>query len=178
MSQKALELVTITPPPVEQRVRRQADFVREGEQKSRYHLPRRLDSASPIGYRTRVSMTQEEARAVLPLLSLERPAAFVPPTAPVLEGELFEECSLGILSARQSTNYRGHREVVFGPAQSEAVAKLLGTMQGLEAPVLSGATHTHVVLRQPYRTAFTALLTFIGHKPVKSLLSVPARALD
>lgn len=176
--QKALELVTIDPPPAEQCVRREATFAESGEKKTRYHLPPGLESTSPIGYRTRVSLTAAEAESLLPLLALERPTEFVPTEEPVLERELFEECCLGILSARQSTNYRGHREVVLGPQVSEELSRILRQLEDIEAPVLSGATHTHVVLRQPYRTAFTALLTFIGHKPVTSLVSVPKRAFD
>lgn len=176
--QKALELVQIVPPPAEQRVRRNATFAEEGEKKTRYHLPRSLDSASPIGYRTRVSLSAAEAISILPLLSLARPTRFVPRTEPVREREIFEECSIGILSARQSTNFRGHREVIVGPQTSVRVAEILSAMHGLEADILDNATHTHVVLRQPYRTAFTALLTFIGHKPVSSLVSVPKRAFD
>lgn len=176
--QKALELVTIDPPPADQRVRRAADFVADGEKKSRYDLPAHVESTSPIGYRTRVSLTASEAESLLGLLSLERPRSFMEPTAPVLERELFEECSLGILSARQSTNYRGHREVVLGPERNAELLEILGELDGIEAPPLEHATHTHVVLRQPYRTAFTALLTFIGHKPVTSLMSVPKRAFD
>lgn len=176
--QKPLELVTIEPPPPDQRRRRDADFAPAGAPKSRYHLPRAVETSSVVGYRTRVSLTQGEARSLLPLLALERPTRFVPPSEPVREQELFEECSLGILTARQSTNYRGHREVVLGPEQSRALAVLLRKLGAREAEVLDHATHTHVVLRQPYRTAFTALLTFIGHKPVQSLVSVPKRAFD
>lgn len=176
--QKTLELVTIDPPPETQCVRREAKFAAPDEKKSRYHLPPKLESSSPIGYRTRVSLTADEAQSLLGLMSLDRPTAFVEAAAPVLERELFDECCLGILSSRQSTNYRGHREVVLGPERSAEVAEILRELDGLEAPVLDGSTHTHVVLRQPYRTAFTALLTFVGHKPVKSLVSVPKRAFD
>ena len=176
--QKALQLVTIEPPPVDQRWCRAAHFAGPDEKKTRYHLPPKLESGSPIGYRTRVSLSPEEAESLLPLLALERPTAFVPSATAVTEQELFEECSLGIHSARQSTNYRGHREVVLGPESSNRLAELLDQLDALEAPVLRNATHTHVVLSQPYRTAFTALLTFVGHRPMTSLVSVPKRAFD
>ena len=176
--QKPLEIVTITPPSAAHRKRRQARFAEPGAKKTRYHLPPKLISSSPVGYRTRVSLTVEEAGTLLPLLALERPSAFVETADAVLERELFDECSLGILTARQSTNYRGHREVVLGPQRNAEIEAILAQLTGREANVLSNATHTHVVLRQPYRTAFTALLTFIGHEPVKSLMTVPKRAYD
>ncbi len=178
MIQKRLELVTIDPPPPDQRVRRQARYAREGEKKTRYHLPRKLESSSPIGYRERIRFSAEEMESVLGLLSLERPKRFVEDAEPVRERELFEELSLGVLSSRQSTNYRGHWEVVLGPESNPKVTAILRRMQGLDGVVLENATHTHVVLCRPYRTPFTLLLTFIGHKPVVSLLSVPKRALD
>ena len=49
--------------------------------------------------------------------------------ATVLEQELFEEVSLGILTARQSTNFRGHKQVTFGPEQSAEIARLLGKLR-------------------------------------------------
>ena len=176
--QKPLELVQISPPPPEQRARRLAAFAADGEKKGRYHLPRKLESASVVGYRTRVSLTPEETTSVLPLLSLERPEAFVKAAAPVRERELFEELSLGVLSARQSTNYRGLREVVLGPEQSARILPILRRLHGRDADVLEHATHTHVVLRRPYRTPFTFLLTFIGHRPLMSLGTVAYRAWD
>ena len=106
--QQPLEVVTIPPPPVEQRVRRDARFAAEGDKRTRYSLPNSLESASPVGYRVSVPLSPTEAAEVLPLLALERPSAFVEPD-PVTEGELFEESSLGLISARQSTNYRGAR---------------------------------------------------------------------
>lgn len=177
-SQKPLDLVTITPPPAEQRVRRQATFSPPDEKKTRYALPNSLDSASPVGYRHRLSFTPEEARQLLPLFSLERPTAFLPGAPSPTEQHLFEEASLGILSARQSTNYKGHRQLTLGPEDSAALLPLLTRLEGIEAPPLEHATHTHVVLSRPYRTPFTLLLTFIGHQPVKSLLTVPRRAFD
>ncbi|QRO01695.1 hypothetical protein JRI60_23065 [Archangium violaceum] len=172
---KPLELVTIPTPPSESRVRRDARFAAPGEKRNRYHLPESLESPSPIGYRTRVSLSREEAGTLLSLLSLPRPARFVPGPA-LTERELFEESSLGVLSARQSTNYRGQREVLLGPADSERAASLLKRIGRGEAPVLDGAAYTHVVLARPYRTPFTFLLTFVGHRPLTSLVTVPLRA--
>lgn len=173
--QKPVQPVWIDPPPEAQRTSRQATFAAEGERRTRYSLPTSLSSSSPVGYRTRISLTRDEATRSMPLLALERPTGFAE-RRPVTDGELFDECSLGILSARQSTNYRGHRQVTLGPEDSATVAALLRRVDGLEAPVLDGASHTHVVLSRPYRTPFTLLLTFIGHKPVVSLLTVPLRA--
>ncbi|TVR04299.1 MAG: hypothetical protein EA398_02610 [Deltaproteobacteria bacterium] len=175
--QKPLEVVTVSPPPTEQRVRREANFAGPGEKKGRYHLPDRLECGSPVGYRTRVPLSRDEASVALRLLSLERPVRFVTPTARVTERALFEESSLGVLSARQSTNYRGHQQVALGPSASVDLARLLRDLSGREGPVLDGATHTLVILSRPYRTPFTFLLTFIGHRPVKSLATVPLRAL-
>ncbi|MES2643492.1 MAG: hypothetical protein V4850_28670 [Myxococcota bacterium] len=172
--QKPITLSPIPPPPSEQRVARDARFAAEGERRDRYHLPEALDSANPIGFRTRVSLTTDEGRQAAALLSLAPPAAFVPGAAPT-EAELFEEAALGVLSSRQSTNYRGHRQVTLGPADSAALTTLLRRLDGVET-VLDGAAYTHVALSRPYRTPFTFLLTFIGHKPVASLLTVPIRA--
>ncbi len=173
--QKPILPVPIEPPPVEQRVRRHAAFAPEGEKKTRYSLPNRLATTSPVGYRTRVSMTQEEASSILPLLSLERPSGFAP-RQPITEQGLFEECSLGILTSRQSTNFRGHREVVFGPRDSDRLSHLLRSLEHRDAEVLDGASYTHVVLSRPYRTLFTFMLTFIGHKSWISPATVAARA--
>lgn len=162
-------------PAPARRVRREARFVAEGQRRDRYCLPDALDSASPVGYRTRVPLSREEGEEALGLLSLARPAAFAPGPGPT-EGELFEEATLGLLIARQSTNYRGQRGIALGPADSARAAELLGALSSPDAPVLRGATHTWLVLSRPYRTAFTFLLTFIGHKPVSSLLTVPLRA--
>ncbi len=174
--QKPLSIQPISPPPAEQRVSRQAAFAEEGEKRNRYHLPTSLDSGSPVGFRMRVPLSTTEVNAVLPLLCLERPEAFVPgPKA--TEQQLFEEASLGVLSARQSTNFRGHRQVTVGPAESKRVAELLGSLDHLEGPVLEGAAYTHICLARPYRTPFTFLLTFIGHKKGLSLGTVPLRGI-
>ncbi len=173
---KALEVVPIPAPPLEHRVGRRARFAARGEQRSRYTLPDALDSGSPVGYRARVALTRGEAQSAMALLALDRPKGFAR-ARPLREAELFEECSLGILSARQSTNFRGHRQVVFGPEESGAVAAVLERLAGREAPVLPGASHCHVVLSRPYRTPFTALLTLIGHRPMVSPLTVALRAL-
>ena len=173
--QKELQVVCIDPPPEEQRVNRGACVAGPGEKRSRYSLPSALNSTSPVGYRTRIPMTSDEVAEVLPLLSMERPTGFDSPK-PVCEGELFEESALGILTARQSTNFRGHRQVSLGPADSQRVVELLRKCSHLEAPVLDGASYTQVVFTRPYRTPFTLLLTFIGHSPLSSLLTVPMRA--
>ncbi|MBA2665190.1 MAG: hypothetical protein H0U74_23080 [Bradymonadaceae bacterium] len=171
--QKLVEPVPIAVPDV--RAKRGAEFAAPGERRTRYSLPTGLETASPVGYRTRVSLSLEETRQALSLLSLERPTAFLAPL-PVREGELFEESALGIVSARQSTNYRGHRQVSFGPEDSERIKHVLRSLRHLDAPVLDQAAYTHVVLSRPYRTPFTMLLTLIGHAPVASLLTVPVRA--
>jgi hypothetical protein len=177
---KALEMVCVELPPAEQRRARDARFVQSGEKANRYTLPARLESSSPVGYRTRVSLTREEGDEALQLLSLTPPSAFAAPTIPT-EGELFEETSLGLLIARQSTNYRGQRQITLGPRESSDILPLLHELTGSDAPPgerpLEGASHTHVYLSRPYRTPFTLLLTFVGHPPLLSLASVPARAL-
>lgn len=172
---KPIHPVAIDPPPIEERRQRGARFAAPGEKRDRYHLPDRLDSASPVGFRTRVSLNRAEVEVALGLLSLSRPASFVP-ASPAPEAELFDEVSLGVLSARQSTNYRGHRTAVLGPAGSEALRALLRQLGGLDADPLADATHTHVVFSRPYRTPFTFLLTFVGHKPLANLVTVPLRA--
>ncbi len=172
---KPLEVVTIAPPPVEQRVQRDAQFVGEGEKRTRYALPRELHSSSPVGYRTRISLTEAEARAAMPLLALEPATSFIP-GEPLRERELFEESSLGVLVARQSTNYRGHRQVTVGPDDVPELCDLLQRLADREGEVVSGAGYAHVVFSRPYRTPFTLLLTFVGHKPVASLATVPLRA--
>lgn len=173
--QKPVTLVPIPPPPPAHRARRDARFASPGEKRGRYHLPASLESGSPVGFRTRLPLTQAEADLAATLLSLEPPSAFVPGPAPT-EGELFEECALGILSARQSTNYRGHRQVTVGPEHSAQLAAILRRLEGLDGAVLDGAACTHIGLSRPYRTPFTFLLTFIGHPPVASLVTVPLRA--
>lgn len=174
-SLRPIDLVRIPPPPPEQRAARAARFAAEGEKRGRYHLPDALESGSPVGYRTRPSLTEAETRAALSLLSLPRPAAFRAGSPPT-EQELFEEASLGLLSSRQSTNYRGLRQVTLGPADSAELAQLLRGLRHLDAPPLAGATHSHIVLTRPYRTPFTFLLTFIGHAPIASLFTVGQRA--
>lgn len=173
---KTLESVRIAPPPEEQRVQRGAVFAAEGERRTRYSLPSSLRSSSPVGYRTRLDMSLDEIDQVLPLLSLERPSGFAE-VQPVTEQELFEECSLGVLSSRQSTNYRGHQQKTLGPEESKQIAALLKELQGQDATVLDGASYTHVLLSRPYRTPFTLLLTMVGHKPLLNLFTVPLRAL-
>lgn len=173
-SPKPIELVQIDPPAPEHRAHRAARFAEEGERRNRYHLPKSLSSTSPVGYRSRPTLTSEEGADALKLLAMDRPSGFAA-AKPVPEGELFDECSLGILVSRQSTNYRGHREVVLGPEDSQRVATLMRGMQGVEAPVLDGASHTHIVLSRPYRTPFTMLLTMVGHLPLLNILTVPYR---
>ena len=173
---KPLLTVPVEPPPAAQRARRDARFVAAGEKANRYTLPSRLESTSPLGYRTRAPMTHAQADEAMQLLALERPAAFVPATAPVTEQALFEEATLGVLSSRQSTNYRGFRQVTFGPEASARIGHLLRSLRHREAPVLDDAAYTHVVLGRPYRTPFTLLLTFAGHKPLTSLATVARRA--
>ncbi len=170
--QNPVTLIPISLPPPEQRVSRAARFAAEGEPRNRYHLPTGLDSPSPVGYRVRVPLSQAEADLAASLLSLEPPAAFVPGAAPT-EGELFDEASIGVLTARQSTNYRGQRQVTLGPADS---AKLAGILRQAGHPALDGALYTHIALTRPYRTPFTFLLTFIGHNPWISPASVALRA--
>jgi hypothetical protein len=173
--QRPLSVVPIAPPPAEQRRRRSLRPAPEGKKRDRYALPEALDSACPVGYRTRVPMTADEVAAVLPLLSLDRPAEFVAAPPPT-EQALFEETSLGVMTARQSTNFRGHRDIVLGPDDSRAAAAILRELSAREGDVLDGATHTHLVFCRPYRTPFTFLLTFIGHDALTSPISVAARA--
>jgi len=173
-SSKPIEIVAFPAPPADVRAQRAAAFAPPGEKRTRYTLPSELKSSSPVAYRKRVPMTADQLADALQLLSLERPRRFDPPS-PTTEQELFEECSLGVLSARQSTNYRGHKQLTFGPRASAEIAGFLCELDGLEAPVLNSACMTHVVLSRPYRTPFTTLLTFIGHWPVLSLLTVPLR---
>lgn len=170
---KAVAVVTIAPPA--EIVNRSADFANADHKPSRYTLPASLDSASPVAYRTRLRLERDEAQQALALLSLPRPSGFAAPE-PLREGELFDETALGVLSARQSTNFRGYKQVTFGPKDSERLAHLLRSLQHCEAGVLEQPSHTHVVLARPYRTPFTLLLTFVGHKPLWSLASVANRA--
>jgi len=171
---KLPEIVPVVPPPPEQRARRAARFPEPGQRATRYSLPTHLSSTSPVGYRMRVNLTRAEAELALPLLALERPRRFAGPQV-VTEGELFEECSLGILSARQSTNFGGHRAVVFGPDDSRRICEILRGLDERHVPVLDDCSYTHVVLTHPYRTPFTSLLTMVGHKPLANVLTVPLR---
>ena len=173
---KPIEFVPIPPPPAEQQRGREADFAAPGEKRTRYSLPESLDSSSPVGFRTRVNLTRAEAENLLRICSLPRPTHFVPAPA-LLEKELFEESALGTLIARQSTNFRGFRDVVLGGEDAEKVARLMRQIGYSDAPVLDNASHVHVVLSRPYRTPFTMLLTFIGHRTARSILTVPARAV-
>ena len=75
--QKVLDVVTIDPPPEEQRTKRNPRPAGPGEKKNRYHLPEKLESPSPVGYRRRMSFEREEAEQLMQLLSLERPSTFV-----------------------------------------------------------------------------------------------------
>jgi hypothetical protein len=176
-SPKPIEFVPITPPPPSQRWRRGATFAAAGERRSRYSLPESLQSSSPIGFRTRVSLSENEARQLLSIVSSGRPTRFVRAGA-ITEQRLFEEACLGVIVARQSTNFRGFKDVVVGGEDAARVAALLRRIGHSEAPVLDDASHVHVVLSRPYRTPFTMLLTFIGHAPVVSLATVPVRALQ
>ena len=67
---KAVDFVPIAAPPSAQQYGRQARFADEGERRNRYHLPVSLESTSPIGYRTRVSLTETETQTALSLLSM------------------------------------------------------------------------------------------------------------
>lgn len=174
--QKTVSPVAITPPPQEQRVQRNAVFAEKGARRDRYSLPSQLDSPTVVGYRTRMAMTQDEIAQLMPLLSLSRPDHFEAPTV-VSEQELFEESALGILSARQSTNYLGHKQVTLDAKESKKLAALMRKLNERDAQVLDNSSYTHVVFSRPYRTAFTLLLTLIGHKPFLNLLTVPLRAL-
>ena len=140
--------VTLCPIPLsppEQQVARNAAFAAEGEARNRYHLPSGLASPSPVGYRKRLALTQEEAASAAALLALEPPSAFVDGAAPT-EAELFDEAALGVLSARQSTNFRGQRQVTLGPEDSAALA---GILRAAGAPALDNARYTHVALTRP-----------------------------
>lgn len=177
---KPLELIAVEPPPAEQVVRRGARFAASGEKPSRYTLPGALESESPVGYRTRVALTREQGEQALSLLSLAPPTGFGAPE-PVTEGEFFDESALGLLISRQSTNYRGQRQITLDAEQSAAALPILRELAGGDPRAgerpLDDASYTHVVLSRPYRTPFTLLLTFVGHKPLISLASVPMRAL-
>lgn len=170
--QIAVEVVPISLPPKKEQVKRNAQFAGD-KKKTRYHLPEALDTYSPVGYRTRVSFTEKEAAQLMPLLGLQRPDTFVASSEPT-EQELFEESSLGVLSSRQSTNYLGHKQITLGLADSATMTDLLQKLN--PARPLKDPSHTHILLTRPYRTPFTMLLTFIGHRPFTSLATVPIRA--
>ena len=174
-NQKTLEVVSIHPPPLEQQVARRAYHYPAEHKKDRYALPESLKSHSPIGYRTRLSLTHDEAHSYMPLLSLSPPQYFIPGDA-VTEQALFEESALGILSSRQSTNFYGQKQRTFNAEQSTKIKSILEKMQGCNQ-ALSHASYTHIVLSRPYRTPFTMILTLAGHKPITSLLSVPWRII-
>ena len=170
--QNLVQLIPIAHPPTEAIVGRGADIVKEGQKPSRYTLPKALESSSPVGYRTRISLTETEAAAIAPLLSLQPPADFEPPEA-ISEQELFEESCLGILSSRQSTNYRGLKQFTIGPRESQTLS---GWLQEAGIESKANASHSHIVISKPYRTPFTFLLTFVGHKAFSSLWTVAQRA--
>ncbi|MSQ81662.1 MAG: hypothetical protein EXR77_01940 [Myxococcales bacterium] len=174
---KPLEVVAITPPAADRRAHRRSEPPKAGEKATRYTLPAHLESASPVGYRTRVSLSTSEAVQATQLLTLQRPTAFAQ-VRPVTEQEIFEESALGVLSARQSTNFQGQRQCTFGPHASQRIGHLLRGLTRRETEVLDNVAYTHVVLARPYRTPFTLLLTFVGHKPLLSLGTVPMRAWD
>ena len=66
---------------------------------------------------------------------------------------------------------------MLGPEDSAKAAGLMRQLRGKDAEVLDGASHTWLVLARPYRTPFTLLLTFIGHRPLVSFPSVIKRAV-
>ena len=177
MIQNPVSLVPVTPPEPSLRVRRNAHPAAEGEKRNRYTLPALLQSGSPVGYRTRVPLTPAEGAEAASLFAIERPVAFEPGPS-VRESELFDEVSLGILSARQSTNFRGHKQVTLGPVDSRTLAGHLRALSGCEASVLDHAAMTHVVFTRPYRTPFTLLLTFVGHRLGLNWFTVPWRAIS
>jgi hypothetical protein len=121
-------------------------------------------------------MTEAESQEALALLSMSRPEGFGP-TGPVDEQSLFEESALGILSSRQSTNFRGFRQVTFGPEDAEDIHQCLRELQGLEAAPLAGANNVHLVIGRPYRNPFTMLLTLVGHRTLTSPLTVAGRLI-
>ena len=172
--QKEIEVVTIQPPPSEERVERAARFYPKDHPKDRYALPERLESSSPIAYRTRVRFTQDEMAQYMPILSLNPPTGFT--SCQINDQALFEESSLGILSSRQSTNFYGQKQRTFGPKDSQKLHQIL-TEAGLADHSLEQASYTHVTLTRAYKTPFTLLLSFAGHKPFLSLFTVPWRGI-
>ena len=170
--QNPVQLIAIAHPLEDEITCRGTMVVKDDQKPSRYTLPKSLDSSSPVGYRTRISLTEDEASTLGPLLSLHPPQSFEAPE-PISEQALFEESSLGILSSRQSTNYRGLKQFTLGPKESQDLAILLQDA-GIEAK--DNASHSHIVISRPYRTPFTFLLTFVGHKAFSSLWTVIQRA--
>lgn len=180
--QKPLDVVPITPPADALRARRQPlehgpGQPAEGKPRNRYSLPLGLDSGSPVGFRHRVPMTSDEMVKALALLSLERPTDLVADSSMPESKSLFEELSMGVLSARQSTNFRGHKVTVLDTQDSRDAASIIRSLDGLEGPVSDNAGYTQLVLCRPYRTPFTLLLTLIGHKPIWSLPQTILRAV-
>ena len=74
--QNPIQLISIEPPPKDQQVKRQALPAKADEKRNRYHLPSSLQSESPIGYRTHISMSAEETKEAEVLFSLEPPTHF------------------------------------------------------------------------------------------------------
>ena len=116
--QNPVKLVAIAHPPETQVVNRNIQVASDTIKASRHTLPKSLKSSSPVGFRNRISLTEEEAQALSPLFSLRPPVAFEPPE-PISEQALFEESTLGILSSRQSTNYKGLKQFTVGPKESQ-----------------------------------------------------------
>jgi hypothetical protein len=176
ISPKRPEVVAVAPPEPDKTYARNANFAPEGARKTRFDLPTGLKSSSPVGYRKRLVLSREEANEAMALLAMTRPTGFAE-ALPVTEQEIFEESALGVLSSRQSTNFRGHRQVTLGPIKSRELQRLLCDLKGLEGEALEGTSYSHLIFSRPYRTPFTFLLTFVGHLPLLSLLTVPIRAL-
>ena len=173
---KPLELVRIAPPTPSERRKRVPIETIDGQKRTRYSLPLKVATSSPVGFRTRVCLSDAEAREALSLLSLQRPGDFAPDSSLPSDKELFEELSLGLLTARQSTNFRGHRATVVWGDDAKTVARHVASMSGLEGPVPENPGYAQLVLCRPYRTPFTMLLTLLGHKPFWSLPQTILRA--
>ena len=172
--QKEIEVVTITPPPLEERVKRDARFYPQEHPRDRYALPESLSSYSPIAYRSRVQFSKDEMAQYMPILSLSPPSSFS--ACQLTDQDLFEETSLGILSSRQSTNFFGQKQRTFGPEDSQKIHRLL-VESGLDSESIEQTSYTHITLTRAYRTPFTLLLSFAGHKPFLSLFTVPWRGI-
>ena len=76
--QQTVDLIPIQPPPAERRFRRNAQGASEGERRTRYTLPSQLESSSPVGYRTRIPISQDEAKQAASLLALNDPTVSFP----------------------------------------------------------------------------------------------------